>query len=521
MFDSRVNKMLEKISLKNFKSFSLLEDLEIKPITILSGANSCGKSSLLQSILLLKQTLESQSLNQTLLLNGRFVRLGTFGNLTFHKKTENKVELKFAFRIPKDYFFSSRRKGLLPLHIFLRELFPPSNSSRSDRSQDNEYFISYKVVIKNAPKQSINYQLDPVLIDEVEVFTKTMNKDETVLSESFVRANHKNGDFYELSWNNTGSRFFRLMDSGSEEIENKGQKTVKIKYSNLFPSNISSALDEESRHKGSSDMDAFLMFRRANDFLKTLLGSYSYIGPLREEPSRRYIYENEVIEVGNKGENAAYIYLSERETVIPEHYFYNSSSDSFEEEKKLKLSEAVQKWLELMNIKQFKPEPQQEIIYLNLNASKLDSTRVNIADVGFGVSQIFPIVLEGLRMPKGSTLLLEQPEIHLHPNLQMDLADYFISLALSGKQVIVETHSDHIINRLVRRIVEDQTSKLSQLIKIYFVDSTEDGSVCEEVCIDESMGIVNWPDNFFDQVAKEQQKIMLAGLKKRKALKHK
>ena len=169
-----------------------------------------------------------------------------------------------------------------------------------------------------------------------------------------------------------------------------------------------------------------------------------------------------------------------------------------------------------MKIPNFEAEINNKIIYLNMEASTYDETRVGIADVGFGVSQIFPIILEGLRMEKGATLMLEQPEIHLHPNLQMQMADYFISLALSGKQVLVETHSDHVINRLVRRIVEDETHNLQDLIGIYFIKPSENGSVYEEVKIDETKGIVNWPPDFFDQTANEQMKIMQAGLKKRK-----
>jgi len=131
------------------------------------------------------------------------------------------------------------------------------------------------------------------------------------------------------------------------------------------------------------------------------------------------------------------------------------------------------------------------------------------------VSQIFPIILEGLRMPHRNTLLLEQPEIHLHPNLQMQLADYFIALAKSSKKVMVETHSDHIINRLVRRIVEDETGILKNLIGIYFISATDSGSIFEEISIDDNFGVTNWPVDFFDQSALEQESILKAGLKKR------
>jgi predicted ATPase len=80
---------------------------------------------------------------------------------------------------------------------------------------------------------------------------------------------------------------------------------------------------------------------------------------------------------------------------------------------------------------------------------------------------------------------------------------------------MVETHSDHIINRLVRRIVEDDTGALKDLIGIYFISATDSGSVYEEVCIDENFGVTNWPVDFFDQTALEQEKILKAGLKKR------
>lgn len=175
--------MLENISLRNFKAFSSLENLDIKPITILSGTNSCGKSSLLQSILLLKQTLESQSLDQTLLLNGRFARLGTFENIIFHKKPKNKVELKFSFSIRREDLSSFQRKRILPLDIFLRDLFSSDGSPRTNRDRAIEYSISYKIVLKTIISKSKKYQLKPVLVDEIELITKTIAK----RTSSFLR----------------------------------------------------------------------------------------------------------------------------------------------------------------------------------------------------------------------------------------------------------------------------------------------------------------------------------------------
>jgi predicted ATPase len=170
-----------------------------------------------------------------------------------------------------------------------------------------------------------------------------------------------------------------------------------------------------------------------------------------------------------------------------------------------------------MQIRGFRVESLKEIIHVSLNANSAEKTSVSIADVGFGVSQVFPILLEGLRIEKGTTLILEQPEIHLHPKLQMFLSDYLLSLALSRKGVIVETHSDHMINRLVRRIVEDTSHNLDDLVQIYFVKNSENGSIVEPVEIDPVRGIVNWPEEFFDQGVNELEEIMRAGIQKRRS----
>lgn len=433
-----------------------MDNLQIKPITILCGTNSCGKSSVLQSILLIKQTLEGQTPFQTLLLNGRMVHLGTFREIVFNRKLDETISFQFSFRLKsKDV-----RRTPGDVYETLRYLMPFYRQA--------EYLIHYKISIKTTTDAVSKNYLKPIKLDKFSLGTETI----------FSDGRTEPGRFFEVS-----------------------------------------AVDEDSFSiRGDKDDVPNFIFRRINDLLQHIFSQYTYIGPLREEPARRYIYENEVLEIGIKGQNAAYIYLTEQDLPIDCYYRYNSNTDSLEMKVRTTLSEAVQDWLNVMNIHSLRPEATNEIIYLNLDSATSGGTRVNIADVGFGVSQIFPIVLEGLRMPEGYTLILEQPEIHLHPKLQMQMADFFISLALSEKKVIVETHSDHVINRLVRRIVEDETAQLKDLVAIYFVKPTENGSICELVTIDETRGVINWPIDFFDQTATEQEKTMQAGLKKRKKL---
>ena len=154
-----------------------------------------------------------------------------------------------------------------------------------------------------------------------------------------------------------------------------------------------------------------------------------------------------------------------------------------------------------MNINEFNNNTQKEIIRLNVKSSS--GVKVDISDVGFGVSQILPILIEGLRMGDGQTLLLEQPEIHLHPKLQMQLTDFFIAMSLNDKNTIIETHSEHIINRLVRRSLEDDD--IREKINIYFINSE---GLFEKIIIDKGKGITNWPVDFFDQAVDEQREIL-------------
>lgn len=495
--------MIETISLANFKGFRSIESLPIRPITVLCGTNSCGKSSILQSLLLIKQTLESQDTNQTLLLNGRFVHLGAFENIVFQKRKDTSLQLELTCRIKRSDFNRAGTRTKTPVHFWIRDLIP--HELWSDRKAD--FHLSYKVAVNQAKTKKAKYRR-PVVVDSMSYRFSAVLPDGRSVPGTSIDLQKQDDDSYAVTWHGIQRR---MRPDRKERTDGSGR--VRIEFANLMPNAL--AFDAEEG-KPEPPSDVFFHLRRLNDTLQTVMSSLTYLGPLREEPSRRYIYEDEVVEVGTKGENAAYLFLAEQDRLIADHYFYDAASDGFVPRKHCRLRQAMDEWLRLMGIAGFRAEPTNEIIYLNLDAGKESKTRVSIADVGFGVSQIFPVILEGLKMPMRNTLLLEQPEIHLHPALQMQLADFFVALALSGKRIIVETHSDHIVNRLVRRIVEDDKNGVRDLIGIYFIRKEATGAECEEVKIDDSKGITNWPPGFFDQTAKEQERIILAGLRKRK-----
>ena len=505
--------MIKTITLENFKAFKKLDNLNIKPITILCGTNSCGKSSILQSILFLKQTLESKNSHQIASLNGRLARFGIIDNVIFEKRTNKNVVLKYSFEISYNtdlVMFEGKNKRSINWIIdkINRSIKREGIIKERDLNSLNlEYSISLGKV-----KESESVKYENLIVKQfiIKIYVKTKNNEKKLFTEASINYNSRNKKYTLKYEDNFVDIISRSVNRDTNNL--KEPKYIEVDFSNLFPTFF---------NKNESDIidDSKIRTRFAwmNDALRSIFSTYSYIGPLREEPARRYIYEDEVIEIGNEGENAAYIFSTENNKKIQPFYFYDyDDKKDFRKIRNATLKKGVIKWLELMDITNLNDERKNEIIYLTLNSNSSKKTNVNIADVGFGVSQIFPIIVEGLRMNVGNTLLLEQPEIHLHPKLQMQMADYFISLALSGKNVIVETHSDHIINRLIRRIVEDNSHNLKDLVEIYFIESSKEGSTVKPIEIDETRGIRNWPNGFFDQVAEEQKNTILAGIKKRK-----
>lgn len=495
-------KMIDELNLKNFKSFKNLDSLKLKPITIICGTNSCGKSTLLQSILSIKQTIESQANNQAFLSNGKYVHLGTFENLVYEKKKDNIVEFKFSYDLGKYLNSHIKTPSGMPFKYIVKELVDNKENTVLLEKTKLEFTVSLKSIVTQKKKIVSSLR---VMYYEVKFSSPIRETDNSFDIESTLSFEWISADKYNMEWKNISIPYFR-----DKEEEKSGNLKVACAFNNLIPK----IRDTSKTSSNTLSMIHFFIYRY-KELLQILFSNYSYIGPLREVASRRYIYEDEITEIGLKGENSAYLYLEQQHEKLSNYFFYNEDASGFQKHEAT-LGSAVNDWLEVMGIKGFGSTLKNELIQLNLDANGHNKTQVNIADVGFGISQIFPIILEGLRMGKQKTLLLEQPEIHLHPKLQMQMADYFLSLALSQKNVIVETHSEHLINRLVRRIVEDPTDKLKDLIAVYFIKSSEDGAFVEPVEIDSTKGVVNWPKDFFDQTASEQEKIILAGIAKRR-----
>ena len=137
-----------------------------------------------------------------------------------------------------------------------------------------------------------------------------------------------------------------------------------------------------------------------------------------------------------------------------------------------------------------------------------------LTDVGFGASQVLPALVLLYYVPEGSIVLLEHPEIHLHPSAQSGLADVILAAAGDRKvQVIVESHSEHLLRRLQLRVAEGLAAP--EDVKLYFTSMTEGAATLSDLELNEWGEIRNWPDNFFGDELGEISAIRIAGLERK------
>jgi predicted ATPase len=144
------------------------------------------------------------------------------------------------------------------------------------------------------------------------------------------------------------------------------------------------------------------------------------------------------------------------------------------------------------------------------------ATEVLLPDVGFGVSQILPVLVNCAILPEGSTLLLEQPEIHLHPFAQAALADVLIdAIKDRNLQIIVESHSEHLLRRIQRRIAREVIHPDD--VALYFCHLENGSSAIEELDVDPYGNIRNWPVDFFGDEMGELGDMTVAAMERQKA----
>ena len=438
--------MLTSLRIENFKSWRDTGPVRLAPLTVIFGANSAGKSSLGHLLLALKQTALSSDRKRALHLGDdtTLIDLGTFADCLHGHDLSRKLSFKLGWKLPQ------------PLEV-------SDAVNRTTRLRGNAMQLSATLGADQKTGQPRTEQFEYALSNDGEsVLTLTLAKHATSRFELRSTPLHlvrTTGRAWPLD---DPEKFYRASEASIARFQNAGFATE---------------------------------FALATE---AMLSSIFYLGPLRQHPRRMYQWSGDTPDdVGQMGEfTIAAILAAEAQ---------NRRLNRRAKERLSGFAEFVAGWLkDLGVIERFAVRPVAEgrreyEVLLRTHAGAPD---VKITDVGFGVSQVLPALVQAFYAPPNSTVWMEQPEIHLHPRVQAELADVFISAVQAyekrqprGVQFIVETHSEHFLNRLQRRIAEEKISSAD--VAIYFAQRVQGATVLEPLRVNLYGEIENWPENFF------------------------
>jgi len=438
----------------------------MRPLTILSGTNSSGKSSFIQLLLLLKQTLEIDSAQYPLYLEGKIYPVRNYLDILKDKNKENKLKVQFVF-----------------------------NKSELGNYKDFPELSNYEVIDYDLHIE-IEFDLKGPQVMVSSFNVEIMNE----AKPAFIYFENKL-DSFSIK---TNVKVF------SEKLYGESEYTVKkINYSAFFPTDFEVETKDGIISKEIPKLDGIKTILR--DFFTKL----NYIGPLRIAPKEEYSANGRSNTAGIDGVNVAETFceLAEKPTTFykiketEDDIKFIKTEDTFLNAAKYWLCERFKLCADIYSIK----EADLYIIYV-VSLSGVTST---IKHVGFGISQVLPIIIEGLRITDNETLVLEQPELHLHPKVQSSLTDFLISLIEQGKKVIVETHSDHLITRLRRRIAEDQSNQLDDKVLLTFVEVGRNDVLFRNIEINDLGNLDYFPEDFIEKSDVELSAFLKAQMKKR------
>lgn len=451
--------MLNHLRLENFKAWREA-DLKLGKVTGFFGTNSAGKSSLLQFLLLLKQTRNATDRGLVLDFGGpaALTSLGTFTDVVHRHDEGNRIRWLLDWTLPSTLEIQD------PINPQHDPLFKGDRlQTRCEVSLSQGRLLPHELVYRFA---DVEFWLQPQPDPEEQ---------------------------FELGTDSHQFRFTRTQ--GRPWPLHHPVKTY------LFPNEV------RSYYQNSDFLGDFeLAYER-------LMDSLYYLGPLREYPQREYHWGGSSPEdVGQRGERTMDAILAATRDNMTRRLRPPARGV-----RKVPFQKVIAHWLnELGLIRDFSLE---EIAKgTNLYRAMVKTSRFSVPtalpDVGFGVSQVLPALVLLYYVPEGSTVLMEQPEIHLHPAVQSGLADVMLNVAaVRNVQIIVESHSEHLMRRLQRRVAENRTP--SEDVRLYFVRSNRGTAELSDLRLNKWGEIENWPDNFFGDEMGEIAAIAEAALKRR------
>ncbi|WP_436911620.1 DUF3696 domain-containing protein [Halosimplex marinum] len=549
---------VKSYSIKNYKSIINSGDIDIDGISVILGPNSSGKTNLIEPLLLLKQSTDTEGLNLT--LNGKSIKAGTYSEVVKDHEIENDIVYSFKYDYsnePKDddrplecpicsknYIEEGwYRRHIRTEHpkfwnyaeesIEIYEDFPPDNpylelafgyDEEVERNRLKRVEMGYPEEIGSLYLSYISAQFKRSSVS-VSVIDVNDNQilDVELENEDHYISNPQGLIAIEYVLRETISNFAKG-DRGRQYLRySKNQPYIpdqKIPSAELHSKELSKIFQLYNKGEDPDNRSDL----NINEELENLArGLINRIASSVEISSKMLRY------IDNVGENISHVGPLRRS---PQRIYFGSGADSRDshsqgvniEEKILRkaemgnspILEKTNQWLKQTGFDCKLDIESVEIGDIYQLKVIEDGLSVNLADSGFGLSQALPILVEciymGLReeSPTNSPravfdpqavenqylTIIEEPEIHLNPKIESAMADFFININEEKTGLMLETHSEHLLNRIQRRIA-DGTIDDKDRVSVYFVSKDEAGSTVEHIEMDERGRFDEWPEGFF------------------------
>lgn len=525
---------MRQIRVKNLRSLEDTEEIIIKPLTVLLGKNSVGKSTFLRMFPLFKQSLGIDRSEPLLWYSPELVDFGSFRESVNDNDIDKEIEFSFDFTVGDQYFFSamlfsSRFDYQLPKNIKFNSKNEIFHNIKLDLGIQDKRISSIKFSIFDYIYEiEINhqYEISSFKVNDISnPINKKMDKFNNFLAKKILPAINISLDNKTFSKNSSIKKIKRYEDEINELIENEFSK---IKNDRVTPNRIKSviaALDFGTKKEFKKN------FLEEIEKVKTIKDKYKKLGDAQEE-FFNYIYVLYGFKYINLFMDVINLYLY--------NYFENVQYIA-------PIRATAQRYYRIQGLSMNDITPQGENIPMILNNMKKGERKswntwtrekfniefdvieneanlsvkliknkheINLADTGFGYSQLLPILLyvwktsnsknvsnEFLLGTKSNTktLVVEQPELHLHPALQAKLMDIFIDIVSNlndmNFNILMETHSEYMINRIGQHIINLNLSSDSVNI-LLFNESRKSNDIVQTKFTEEGY-LENWPIDFF------------------------
>lgn len=614
------DQLLSRISIKNFKSIREAS-VGLRQLTVLVGANSAGKSSLMQSVFLLAQIARGTTRPDLVSLNGMELNLGNFGDVRHSASSGQPIELRLT--VPSDSSLFLRRYRLFA--PWVRERRRPT--SAADKGADE---ASWCLTLSEPPSELGVAQVDRIqledhrngvhlevwpneqveeaeslylnsrrlglvrgarigrarLVSEVERATSFQGRTDVqegsgagetpgtfhavavengfpvelyeLETESFAlarrwlglilrrptagglrarhrrRAGHRRSDVQdvgpaEFGVQDASERLFpdfrswvgeleRIRDRGLPhapvEPVDEGLFDAIVRSESGIAQELGRLLQQVRDETGALEPQHSVTLDIAAGLSGLLSEAVHYLGPLREDPSPSYRpgQGGGVATLGLKGEFTVASLHANRHQEIDCPVVNEGVSV-----RRMRLEEAVDYWSDLFGLASEvrTRDLGRPGIELGLTDPQTSESR-DLTSVGVGVSQLLPVIVLCLLAQPGELVLLEQPELHLHPAPQQVLGDFLLGVAESGRQLLVETHSEYLVNRLRLRIAQDEFDETGDLVQIWYARRDEGNTEFGSLQANRFGSFEEWPEGFFDQAPREAEEILRAAAEKRR-----